>query len=253
MDAFQIVVIAVLAVAAYSIVRRVRRVTVHEYERGLRFHRGRLGDVLGPGRYWLIGAGVRIDVVDIRPRTVTVPAQEVLSKDGVSIKMSLLVRFRVLDPRKALMSAESYGDQLYASAQVALRELVSGGTMDEILSHRGDIDARLVDAVRPGADELGVELLSISIKDIMFPGPLKEAFAQTARAKQEGMARLERARGESAALRNLANASRMMDANPRLYELRLLHALIETKGSLVVHTGPGASAAGPELEPSDDD
>jgi regulator of protease activity HflC (stomatin/prohibitin superfamily) len=81
--------------------------------------------------------------------------------------------------------------------------------------------------------QFGLELISISIKDIMFPGSLKDAFSQTARAKQEAQARLERARGETAALRNLANAARMFENNPNLFQLRLLQAVSDS-GKIVL-------------------
>jgi regulator of protease activity HflC (stomatin/prohibitin superfamily) len=230
----------------------IRRVTIYEYQAGVRFDRGRLTKPLTPGRYWMIGSGARVDVMDVRPRSITIAGQEVLTKDSVSIKISLLVRFRVLDPQKSVMSADSYEQTLYAASQVALRELVAGKTIEELLETRAKIDESLVTAVRPQAGELGLELLALSIKDIMFPGPLKEAFAQTARAKQEGQARLERARSENAALRSLANAARLMEGNPRLYELRLLHALTEAKGSLVVKMGPTPSAGGSESDGEED-
>jgi uncharacterized membrane protein YqiK len=114
--------------------------------------------------------------------------------------------------------------------------------MEEVLQARSELSGRIQAEVEPTARDLGVELRSISIKDIMFPGPLKEAFSQAARARQEAQATIERARGETAALRNLANAARMLEGNPHLFQIRVLQAVSEA-GKVILTVSP------PDLEP----
>ncbi len=170
---------------------------------------------------------------------MTVSGQEVLTKDNMSIKISLLVRYEITDAKAAMLADASVEQTLYALSQIALREIVGTTNIDDLLATRSEMDETLRAKVAPQTEELGLSLLSLSIKDIMFPGPLKEAFAQTARAKQDGQALLERARGETAALRNLANAARMMEKSPQMFQIRLLQALTESKGSVVVQLTPG--------------
>jgi regulator of protease activity HflC (stomatin/prohibitin superfamily) len=236
--------LAIVLLAAILLLRRVlRRVTVFEYQRGLRFVAGHLQDVLGPGRYWQIGSKTRIDVLDCRPSLVTIPGQEVLTRDQVSIKISLLARYRIEDAKQAVLSAESYVDTLYGEAQLALRSLVGAASIEDLLENRAAIDGQIKDRVAPRVAELGLELLSLDVKDIIFPGALKDAFSQVARARQEGLALLEKARGETAALRNLANAARLIEKSPELYQLRLLQSLSASEGGkLVLHLPPQEGA-----------
>lgn len=118
-----------------------------------------------------------------------------------------------------------------------------------MLQSRGELSTRLMADVEPAARALGLELRSISIKDIMFAGTPKEAFSQTARARQEARAALARARGESAALRNLANAARLFGNNPNLFQLRVLQAMSEGSRIVVHVTPPDVGARAGAAEP----
>ncbi len=99
---------------------------------------------------------------------------------------------------------------------------------------KGDVNGKLYELTQEKIKELGLELLSVNIKDIMFPGPLKQIFAQVVKARKEGQAALEKARGETAALRNLANAAKMIESNPNLMNLRLIQSLGESSGNTLV-------------------
>lgn len=228
-----LVVVVLLAIAGWA---TVRRLTVYEYQHALLFRNGRFVRLLEPGIYWLWKPASRVDILDARPRVLTIPGQEVLSSDSVSLKISLLVQFRVEDPKVARLAFEDYSQALYAHAQTALRRLVGETPIEKILENRASLDAALDGEVKALAATLGLQIQSITIKDIMFPGALKEAFSQVARARQQGLASLERARGESAALRKLANTARQLENNPNLYKLRLLQS-IEGAGSVVVQLG----------------
>ena len=225
------IVVGLLFAVLFSLFRRV---TVFEYQHGLRFVHGKLQGVLPAGSYWLRKAKTTVLILDARPRTLTVPGQDLLCSDGVWVKVSLLLRHRVVDPKAATLEAESYEEALYAAAQEALRVAVGEKTLDELLDTRAELGARLQAEVEPAAKALGLELQSLSVKDVMFAASLKEAFSRTARARQEAQALLERTRGETAALRNLANASRLVDKNPALFQLRLLQAASEG-GKIVVN------------------
>jgi regulator of protease activity HflC (stomatin/prohibitin superfamily) len=238
-----------LAIVAAGVSRVVQRTTVFEYQHAIRFVRGRFAGMLPPGVHWILRPRTTVQLLDARPRVVTIPGQEVLSSDGVALKASLLLELRVADPRLATLESASYEQSLYAKAQSALRVAIGEKPIEEVLQSRADLSARLAADVEPAARALGIELRSISIKDIMFAGTLKEAFSQTARARQEAQAALERARGESAALRNLANAARLLETNPNLFQLRVLQAMSDGSRIVVHLTPPDAVARAGAAEP----
>lgn len=114
--------------------------------------------------------------------------------------------------------------------QLALRAVIGESTAEELLEQRLDRGGRLTELVAERAAGLGLDLFEVDVRDVMLPGDVKSAFTEVLRARAEGRAALERARGESAALRNLANAARLLDGNPGLMNLRLLQAMTEDAG-----------------------
>ena len=240
-----LVVVLVLALAA----TRLRRVIIFEYERGLRYKRGRFSALLEPGSYWTWSRATTITRVDIRPTYVAVPGQEIPTSDGVSLKISVSAKYRLADPVRALHSVVAYQTALYTHLQIALREIVSTSPVDAVLENRAEIGRRLQEACAPKVTEFGIELLEADMKDVMLPGELKKIFAQVVKARQEGLAALERARGETAALRNLVNAAGLLEQRPALLQLRLLQAVGQTPGNTVVLGMGGQLQAIPLRQP----
>jgi regulator of protease activity HflC (stomatin/prohibitin superfamily) len=117
---------------------------------------------------------------------------------------------------------------------MAVREIVGKEKIDTVIENRAGFSAKLAELTSGKAAEYGLKLISADIKDIMFPGEMKKAFSQLVKAQKEGQAALEKARGETAALRSLANAARMMDDNPNLLQLRALQALENSSGNTIV-------------------
>ncbi len=234
-----------LVVAAVLLRRTFKRVIVFEYERGVRFSRGRLVRILEPGAYWYNAFTATIQKLDLRPHFVSVAGQEILSADGVGLRISLAARYEVADPRAAIINSANYQEALYLELQLALREIVGAVKIDELLDKRAEIGAQLAALTEGRAAALGLRLLAVSVKDITFPGELKKIFAQVVKARQEGLAALERARGESAALRNLANAAKLLENNPALLHLRALQTLGEHPGNTVVLGMPAGAAPFP--------
>jgi regulator of protease activity HflC (stomatin/prohibitin superfamily) len=208
----------------------LRRVHIHETEIGLRYRRGRYERLLEPGGHWLIGTGLRIERVDARRRLAVVASQEILTSDSVQLRASAVVAYRVVDAPRALHEAERYENELHVAAQLALRTVIGEATAEELIEQRFAHGERLTELVAPRAEALGLEVLEIDVRDVMLPGDVKAAFAEVLRARAEGRAALERARGESAALRNLANAARVIEGNPALMNLRLLQAMAQEPG-----------------------
>jgi len=229
-----LVVVAVVA-AAVVLVRAFRPllprlVIVHDHEAGLLYRQGRLVRRLEAGAYRLSRSSSTIDLIDLRRRIATVPGQEVLSSDHVGLKVSVAVVFEVVDPVAALQRVQRYEETLHVAVQLALRAAVSATPIDDLLARRLDLGARIASVVGPQLEELGLHLHVVEVKDVMFPGELKKIFAEVVRAQKEGQASLERVRAETAVLRSLANAARLLDGNPSLLSLRVLQS-VEASGA----------------------
>ena len=232
-------VLCLSAVAAAAVVALLLHFTViFEYQKGLLYRSGKYVRTLPPGRYLGWRLWESIVKIDVRETVVTIPGQELLSADNVSVKISLALRYRIDDPDRAVNRIGSYRDSLYLAAQLAARNIVGSLEIEELLSRRAEIGKRLLDDCRPAAGEMGIGLLAAEIKDVMFPAELKNIFAQVVNARKEGQAALEKARGESAALRNLANAARLLEENPSLRHLRLFQVLEKNSGNTVVYVSP---------------
>jgi regulator of protease activity HflC (stomatin/prohibitin superfamily) len=232
----------VLLLGALAYTRLVATVTVYEYERGLRFHRGRFDRVLGPGMYRHMPRYTRIQKVDVRPTQLAVPGQEVLSADGVAVKASVAATYQIAAPDRAVLETGNYQAAIYAELQLALRGAIGALAVEELLARRADLSASLKTAAAERLRLLGIDLQDAALRDITFPGELKKIFTQVVKARQEGLAALEKARGETAALRNLANAAQMVQRSPALMQLRLLQVLGQQPGNTVVLGLPNTTA-----------
>jgi regulator of protease activity HflC (stomatin/prohibitin superfamily) len=240
------VVVLVVVVGCVSLFKvGVRRLTVLEYEKGLKYTRGKFRSVLNPGQYWYMPFFTVIQKLDVRPRFVSIAGQEVLSSDGVTLKVSLAANYEITDPRIAINSVQSFQEALYLELQLALRAIVGAADIDTVLSGRNELSQKLMQIAEPKITSLGLKLLSVDLKDIMFPGKLKEIFAQVVHAKKEGLATLEKTRGETAALRNLANAAKLLEGNPNLMQLRLLQTVGGASGNTLILGMPAASVPVP--------
>lgn len=212
----------------------IRRITVLEYERGLMYVKGKFSKILEPGQYWYSPLFAVIQRLDIRPRFASITGQEVLSADSVTLKISLAANYQIIDPVAATHKTQNFQDALYLELQLALREIIGAADIDAILKSRNELSTKLLEMVASKAQDIGLKLISVNLKDIMFPGKLKEVFAQVVSARQEGLAMLEKARGEMAALRSLANAAKMIESNPTLLQLRLVQTLGQSSGNTLM-------------------
>jgi len=214
-------------------VRPGRLMTVDQWEQALLFRDGALVATLGPGGHRRWRSRYTVRRVDMRPWVLLVPTQEVPTADGVSVKVTAAGQAQVADPVAFVTAVQDAHGALYLAVQVALREVVAAHTVEEVLAGRAELGAELTAAVR-GLDLLGVTVASLELKDIVLPADLKRARAEVLVAQAQGLAALERARGETAALRSLANAARQAEGSPALLQLRLLQQLAATPGHTVV-------------------
>jgi regulator of protease activity HflC (stomatin/prohibitin superfamily) len=228
-----IIAIAIFGSVVFVAVRNEFRhaFLVPEGYAGLLYHQGKFLKVLGAGRHIQWGRHFTLDAQDLRKASLLVAGQDVLTADSVSLKLSLLVSYQVTDPVKAAHETQSWQSDLYNAAQLALRAVVGGIAVEALLSQRLEISSQLLARVQPEAAKIGITVHAVEGKDVIFPADLKRAFGEALKAKQEGQAALERARGESAALRNLANAARVLEGNPALMNLRLMQSVSAAQGA----------------------
>jgi regulator of protease activity HflC (stomatin/prohibitin superfamily) len=211
-----------------------RWATVAAWERAVVHRDGSVVRVVDPGRHrrreqwWAI---------DVRARNVVIPPQEVLTSDGLQVRVSLILAFSIVDVVAWLTVAVDPGSELHARAQVALRAAVATRTLDELLASREAISVDL-DGIRDAALAIGAEVTFLEVRDITLPQELRQAFTAPALAKAEGAAKLERARGEAAAVRSLANTATVLEAHPSLLQLRAL----ESAGHVVVKIVPAGES-----------
>jgi len=211
----------------------VARIVIKETHIGLVYRHGRYKSQVGPGLHHTWKPGASWEIFDLRRIFLTVPGQELLSNDNVGLRVSLSVAYEIKNAVAAAQKVESYQAALYTLVQTALRSAVGKLKIDELLDKRDDLGKTILSAAEAEADAIGIRLVAVEIKDVMFAGELKKIFAEVVKAQKEGQAALERARAESTSLRNLANAARMLENNPALMNLRLLQSL-----------GTAASSAG---------
>lgn len=200
-------------------------ITVAADQRAVEYVRGAFTRVLGPGRHvrpWY--ASYRW--VSTREQLVTIAPQEVLTADGLSVRVSAAVRWAVSEPRAFVEVADDPFGSVYLAIQVALRDaLAETDVADAVRQLRQTVPRLLVEAAREGAGGVGIEVRDVVVKDVLLPLEVRSAQAELVTARTRGQAELEKARAETAALRSLANAARMLDDHPALAQLRLVQAL----------------------------
>lgn len=223
------VMLTVALVVAWRILRTryLKEFVVNDGFIGLLYCNGKLTEAVEAGRYFRWGKVYRLASIDTRNTLLVVPGQEVLSADSISLKVSVVVTSRIIDAMKAVQTVDNYITYLYTAAQTALREVVASLTIDALINQRVAIADDLRQRLAPLADTIGVQVRAVEVRDIMLAADLRRAFSETLKAKQQGLAALERARGESAALRNLANAARLLEGQPALVTLRFLQTLTD--------------------------
>jgi regulator of protease activity HflC (stomatin/prohibitin superfamily) len=225
----------------------INRLTVEPGQCALAYRDGTLSRVLRPGKHRLYGA-VSVKVVDLRERLVTLAPQEVLTSDAVSLRITVTLRIAVTDAVDYVEKTDDPVAGVYLAAQIALRENAAGLTAEDVMRRSTRIDAAAIrGAARDAGTRTGIDVLDAYVKDVIVPAEIRTAAMQLATAKTRGAAQLEAARAETAALRALANAGKLLDAHPALAQLRLVQQV--PYGSRVVLAMGGAD---PDTAPDQD-
>ena len=215
--------------------------TVNRDHVGVLYVDGRYVDTLPPGLYafWKGAADARVVEVDMRETTIDVNGQEIMTADKVSLRMNALVAYRIVDARRAVSATDDARQALYRETQLALRGIVGVRELDAFLSDKDAVAQEIEQAVRRRAGELGLEIATVGIRDVILPGDMKDLMNKVTEAKKAAEANLISRREETAAMRSQANTAKVLADNPTLMRLRELEVLekIASAGHLNVVLG----------------
>lgn len=216
-------VIIFLAVLFFASALRI----LNEYERGVVFRLGRAIGAKGPGLIILIPGIDKMRKVDLRTITLDVPPQDIITRDNVSVKVSAVVFFRVMDAMKAVIDVENY---LFATSQLAqttLRSVCGQAEMDDLLAEREKINSKIQGILDMHTEPWGVKVSAVEVKQIDLPVEMQRAMAKQAEAERERRAKVINAEGEFQAAAKLAEAAGIIEKYPMALQLRYLQTLRE--------------------------
>jgi regulator of protease activity HflC (stomatin/prohibitin superfamily) len=208
---------------------------VRAHERGLLYVQGRLVRTLEPGRYTVWSypdARVNIDIVDMRRVQVAIVGQELMTRDKVTLRLSLTVEYAVEDAALAALATSNVKDAVYLVVQLAARQFVSGVTLDELLEGRDAMTRFLEEDAVPKSLRFGVRIERVGVKDVVLPGEMKTLLNRVIEAEKEAAANVILRREETAATRSLANTARVMAEQPVLLRLKELESMKEIAASI---------------------
>ncbi len=199
-----------------------------EYERGVIFRLGRLlPEPKGPGIVLVFAPIDKIVRVSLRVETMEVPSQDVVTKDNVTVKVSAVVFFRVLDPRRAIVEVANFVHATSQLAQTRLRSVLGEADLDELLSEREKLNARLQETLDTHTEQWGIKVQAVEVKHVDLPEQMIRAIARQAEAERERRAKVIHAAGELQASAKLAEAAAMLATQPTSITLRYLQTLTE--------------------------
>jgi regulator of protease activity HflC (stomatin/prohibitin superfamily) len=202
---------------------------INEYERGIIFRLGRVSgsSVRGPGLRFIIPFIDRLVKVDLRTVTRDVPPQDVITKDNVSVKVSAVIYYRVIDPSRAILQVESYNYATSQLAQTTLRAVIGHIELDDLLTNREEVNARLQEILDRQTEPWGIKVSAVEVKHVDLPPEMVRAIAKQAEAERERRAKIIHAEGELQASHKLAEAASIISRDPAALQLRYLQTLVE--------------------------
>ncbi len=202
---------------------------INQYEQGVVFRWGKLlPDIRQPGLTWVNPLTDRIRKVNMQIITATVPGQEGITRDNVTVRVDAVVYYRVIDPVKAIINVQNYTYAVSQVAQTSLRSVIGHSDLDQLLSERDKVNAKLKEVIdAPTEEPWGVRVERVEVKDISLPDSMKRSMSRQAEAERERRARIISADGEYQASKKLAQAASVMSADPAALQLRLLQTVVE--------------------------
>ncbi len=200
---------------------------LNEYERGVVFRLGRVVGAKGPGLIILIPLIDRMVKVSLRLVAMDVDPQDVITRDNVSVKVNAVIYFRVIDPVKAIIDVENYAYAMSQLAQTTLRSVCGEAELDDLLSEREKLNAKLQEILDTHTDPWGIKVATVELKHIDLPQEMQRAMARQAEAERERRAKIINSEGEFQAAAKLAEASAIIERHPIALQLRYLQTMKE--------------------------
>jgi regulator of protease activity HflC (stomatin/prohibitin superfamily) len=219
-----IVVLAVFFIIVLPLVGAAVKV-VQEYERGVIFRLGRLVGAKGPGLFFILPFVDRMVRIDLRTVTLEIPPQEVITRDNVSLKVSAVVYFRVINPEFAVVQVADYARATFQIAQTTLRSVLGEAELDELLANRERINQRLQTIIDEQTEPWGIKVSVVEVKDVELPQTMQRSMSLQAEAEREKRAKIIHAEGEFQAAQTLANAAKVIASQENTLQLRYLQTL----------------------------
>jgi regulator of protease activity HflC (stomatin/prohibitin superfamily) len=214
---------AIVAVLWSVVVSGVR--VAAEWERGVILQLGKIQDVRGPGLLYVVPVLESVQFIDTRTLVINIPRQKVITRDNVPAEIDSALFFQVSDAQKAVISIQDFRFAVSQYAQAALRDVVGGLSLDDLLSEREQIQTQIGAIVEAQVQEWGMHIDSIRLQDIELPEDLKRMMSRQASAEREKRATITKADGDRLAAQSLAAAAQIMEANPIALELRTLQSI----------------------------
>lgn len=214
---------------------------INQYERAVKFRLGKYIKTLQPGLRYIIPIIERIEKVDTRVIALDIPAQEVMSKDNVPLKVNGVVFFRVVHSEKAVLEVEQYQFAVSQLAQSSLRDMAGKSELDMILAKREEIGEKIKQVLDKETESWGIDITDVKIKDIELPETMKRAMAHQAEAERDRRAQIILSEAEEQASHKLLQAGKIIDQSPSALKLRLYQALSDIaaeKNSTIVMPFP---------------
>src|SRR5436309_574688 len=221
-----LIIVALVVIIVLMLLSSAIRV-VQQYERGVIFVLGKLTGAKGPGIFLVPPFITRMTKVDLRVVTLTVPPQEVISRDNVTIKVTAVVYFYVVDPVAAVVNVMNFMQATTQIGQTTLRNVLGQSELDELLAQRNKINRELQTIIDEHTERWGVKVTAVEIKDVELPATMQRAMAKQAEAEREKRAKVIHAEGELLASTQLAQAAEVIGSQPAALQLRYLQTLTE--------------------------
>jgi regulator of protease activity HflC (stomatin/prohibitin superfamily) len=220
-----IVLVVLIAIGLITLTSSVK--VLREYERGVVFRLGRLMDQRGPGLQLLIPSLDRMVRISLRTVTLTVPPQEIITRDNVPARVTAVAYYRVIDPARAVTEVENFSAATLQIAQTTLRSVLGVADLDTLLSEREHLNDALQTVIDSQTEPWGIKVTAVEIKDVEIPERMQHAIARQAEAERERRAKIINAEGEFQAAAKLADAADVIGRNPVTLQLRYLQTLRE--------------------------
>ena len=216
-------IFVILGIIVFVILGSIKQ--IDQYERGIKFHRGKFKGLMNPGWNVVLPIFESYRKVDIRTKAVDVPEQDAITKDNVSVRINAVIYYKIFDAGKAILEVENFYYAVSQLAQTTMRNAVGEVSLDELLSEREKISTKICEIIDKATDPWGIKVENVELKDVTLPEEMKRVIAKAAEAEREKQAVITKSKGELEAANNLSSAANVLSSSPGALHLRTLSTI----------------------------